>query len=230
MGTYLHKKIELFINAMARVMERSGISFVAVKELLREPPPAYEYTAEAVMRQIAWAQDADFWNHPLAQRFLRTEAGGESLEFNKFRSWLSTKPRWTPFRLEWSLYNEELKVAGQIDSVWLDLDRGGTWVMADWKRAREFLTNDVAELERQAFGKKGTSCCAHLYDTPWSHYFVQQTLYAYLLASKYGLIVRDLMLVQCHPHVCGAEFNEVPLMADFELAESLARDLSYWPG
>jgi hypothetical protein len=222
MGTYLHKKIELFINAMVRVMERDASWFVAVEELLREPPPEHEYAAEAVMRQIAWAQDPELWNHPLAQRFFRSEVCGESSEFRKFRSWLSTKPRWTPFRLEWSLYNEELKVAGQIDSLWWDLEGGGTWVMADWKRAREILTNDVAELERQSFGKKGTSCCAHLYDTAWSHYFVQQTLYAYLLGSKYNITVRKLMLVQCHPHVCDSDFNEVPLTTDFELAESLA--------
>ena len=27
--------------------------------------------------------------------------------------------------------------------------------------------------------------------------------------------------MQCHPHVCGADFNEVRLIADFELAESM---------
>jgi hypothetical protein len=222
-GTYLHKKIELFVNAMARPMERDGTSFIAVEELLREDPPAHEYAAEAVMGHIAWSTDLELWNHPLAQRFFESEMCRESIEFRKFRSWLSTKPRWTPIRLEWSLYNEDLKVAGQIDSVWSDLDSGGTLIIADWKRARSFLTNDVAELERQSFGKKGTLCCSHLYDTAWSHYFVQQTLYAYLLASKYGHVVRKMMLVQCHPHVCGSDFNEAPLEADFELAGSLAR-------
>lgn len=225
-GTYLHKKIELFINAMARPMERDGTSRVAVEELLKEEPPAHEYGAEVVMRHIAWAQDPELWDHPLAQSFFASEVRGESVEFQKFRLWLWTKPRWTPFRLEWSLYNEDLKVAGQIDSLWLDLDRGGTLVMADWKRARQLLTNDVTTLELQSCGKMGTSCCSHLYDTAWSHYFVQQTLYAYMLASKYGLVVRQMMLVQCHPHVCGPHFNEAPLVPDFELAEALARILS----
>jgi len=221
-GTYLHKKIELFINAMARVMERDGTKFVAVEDLLRQQPPALEYSAEAVMKHIAWAQEPEIWDHPLAQRFFEKELCGESLEFSKFRSWLATKPRWTPFRLEWSLYNEDLQVAGQIDSLWLDLDSGGALVMADWKRARQLLTNDCAKLERQSFGKMGNFCCSHLYDTAWSHYFVQQTLYAYMLASKYGLVVQKMMLVQCHPHVCGMDFNEAPLTPDPELAQSLA--------
>ena len=225
-GTYLHKKIELFINAMATPMERDGSVQVAVEDLLLEQPPAHEYAAEAVLRQIAWSQDSELWNHPLAQRFFENEIRSESLEFQKFRSWLSTKRRWTPFRLEWSVYNEDLKVAGQIDSLWMDLDAGGALVMVDWKRARQLLTDDVTELERQSFGKRGTSFCSHLYDVAWSHYFVQQTLYAYLLASKYGVTVHKMMLVQCHPHVCGVDFNEAPLVPDFGLAESLARSLS----
>ena len=177
------------------------------------------------MRHIAWAQAAELWDHPLAQRFFEDELAGESYEFRKFRSWRSTKPHWSPYRLEWSLYNEDLRVAGQIDSLWTDLDNGNVLVMVDWKRTRELLTNNEHELERQSFRKKEWSYCSHLYDFAWSHYFVQQTLYAYLLATKYGLIVRDMKLVQCHPHVCGADFNEAPLVADFQLAEALASHL-----
>merc|ERR1712054_565269 len=210
---------------MARPMERDGTKFVAVEDLLKEDPPADEYSADAVMNHIAWSTDAALWDHPLAQTFFEKELLGESLEFCKFRSWLSTKRRWTPLRVEWSLYNEDLKVAGQIDSLWMDLGNDGNFVMADWKRARELLSDDETLLEQQSFGKKGTSCCSHLYDTAWSHYFVQQTLYAYLLALKYKIFVDRLTLVQCHPHVCGADFNEAPLNADFELAQALARVL-----
>ena len=52
--------------------------------------------------------------------------------------------------MEWSLYNEDLKVCGQVDSLWLDLERNCAVVMADWKRARALLSSDEAELERQA--------------------------------------------------------------------------------
>ena len=116
--------------------------------------------------------------------FYQRELRGESLEFTKFRAWLSTKPRWTPLRVEWSLYNEDLKVCGQVDSLWFDLESNGAAAMADWKRARALLTSDEAELERQSFGKRGNSCCSHLYDTAWSHYLAQQTLYAVCAAFK----------------------------------------------
>ena len=203
-------------------MERKGVLHMSVEELLREPPAAEEYSAVAVMQEIAWAIKPELWNHPITKEFLQAELIAESEEFCKFRSWLSTKLRWSPFRVEWSLFNEDLKVAGQLDSLWLDLDGDGRLVMADWKRARLLLTNDLATLERQAFGKMGVSCCAHLYDTAWSHYFVQQTLYVYMLALKYGLAVSKMILVQCHPDVCGSNFNEAPLIPDFALAESLA--------
>ena len=116
--------------------------------------------------------------------FFQRELCGESLDFTKFRAWLSTKPLWTPLRVEWSLYNEDLKVCGQVDSLWFDLESNGVVVMADWKRARALLTSDEAELERQSFGKRGNSCCSHLHDIAWSHYLVQQTLYAFYAAFK----------------------------------------------
>ena len=150
---------------------------------------------------------------------------GERLEFSKFRTWLSTKLHWSPYRVEWSIYNEDFKVAGQIDSLWVDLDNLNILVMVDWKRARELLTNDENELKRQSFGKMGCSYCSHLYDTAWSHYFVQQTLYSYLLATKYRLIVKDLRLVQCHPHVCGSEYSESICKADFQMAEAMANSI-----
>ena len=221
-GTYMHKQIELFINAMCIPMERDSTLHVAVADLLQEEPPACEYEAVMVMKHIAWAQEPELWNHPLAQNFFANEIRAEGMEFKKFRQWLLTKPRWTPIRVEWCLYNEDLKVAGQIDSLWLDLENGSKPVIADWKRARELLTNDLTTLEQQSFGKKGISCCSHLYDTPWSHYFVQQTLYAYLLTSKYNMLVCQIILVQCHPHVCGSHANEAPLVPDFKLAEDLA--------
>ena len=224
-GTFLHKKIELFINAMARPMQRDGTLDIPVGVLLAEPVAPYEYSFGVVLDHLAWAQEPTLWDHPLAQRFFAEERTCESIEFSKFRKWLSTKLRWSPYRVEWSLYNEDLKVAGQIDSLWKDLDNAGDIVMVDWKRTRELLTDDESELARRSFGRMGVSYCSHLYDVPWSHYFVQQTLYSYLLEANYGLTVKRVKLVQCHPHVCGSEFYEAPLEADVALAANLARCL-----
>ena len=47
----------------------------------------------------------------------------------------------------------------------------------------------------------------------------------FMLRSKYGVQVQRMMLVQCHPHVCGSDFNEAPLAPDFELADEMAKAL-----
>ena len=56
---------------------------------------------------------------------------------------------------------------------------------------------------------------------------MQQTLYAFMLRSKYGVHVQRMMLVQCHPHVCGSDFNAAQLVPDFELADAMAKALLF---
>ena len=47
-------------------------------------------------------------------------------------------------------------MAGQIDSLWTELDNGNILVMAGWKRGHKLLTDDIDELARQPFGEKGS--------------------------------------------------------------------------
>ena len=197
---------------------------IAVRDLLKEDPPAHEFSGTAVLRHLAWWEEPELWNHPLVQCFLEDEQRGESREFRCFRSWLISKPRWTPLRVEWSLYNEEVKVAGQLDSLWEDLDGKGELILVDWKRTRAPLTTDVIVLEQQSFGRVGLKHCSHLYDAASSHYFIQQSLYAYLLASKYELTVSRATLVQFHPNGDAGTFNEVLMETDTELATVLAAE------
>ena len=46
-----------------------------------------------------------------------------------------------------------------------------------------------------------------------------------MLRSKYDFHVQRVMLVQCHPHVCGSDFNEAPLVPDFKIADAMAKAL-----
>ena len=46
-----------------------------------------------------------------------------------------------------------------------------------------------------------------------------------MLRSKYDIHVQRVMLVQCHPHVCGSDFNEAPLVPDFKIADAMAKAL-----
>lgn len=108
----------------------SGRRHVPVRDLLREEPAAEEFAAVEVMRHIAWAHSPEVWDHPQALIFLRQCLSGvETVEFKQFLTWLSTKPLWSPYRVKWSIFDKELVVADQIDSLWFDTARGNAVVI-----------------------------------------------------------------------------------------------------
>ena len=89
--------------------------------------------------------------------------------------------RWKLYRTEWSIYDEGVMVAGQIDAIFRD-DSGGLH-MVDWKRCRELLHPD----DKASFGRYGLFPCDELIDNACSHYFLQQNLYAAILRRRYGI-------------------------------------------
>ena len=214
-------------NMPVKPMVVSGQRWMSNEQLLQTPVAMEEFAPRRVMESIAWCQEAHIWNHPSTQEFLRQEMCGNTIEFKKFRTWLEGKPRWTPFRVEWSLFSKSWQVAGQVDSVWIDLDAEKEYIIVDWKRTRGKLTNVLQVVKEQAFGRQGQHCCSQLYDTPYTHYFIQQNLYAHLLERMYDLKISAMFLVQCHPDVNEKDqFNEVPVSRNVSLCDSLVRLLA----
>lgn len=124
-----------------------------------------------------------------------------SSEFSQFQLWRSTHPTWEPYRTEWSVFDEDSLMCGQIDSLWRDVITG-EYHMADWKR--------VASMDLKAFrDEKGFHPFESLPNTNHGHYTVQQNAYAYMLEKNYGIVVSSLSLVQVHPDL--DEYNEWPL-------------------
>ena len=93
-----------------------------------------------------------------------------------------------PYRTEWMLWDEELKLTGSIDMIYQHTS--GTYHMVDWKRSKEI----------KKFGfKKGKGCCSHLQDCNFVHYSLQLNLYKYLLEKNYGIRIADMHIVVFHP-------------------------------
>ena len=157
----------------------------------------------------------------------------DSPEFLRFEAWLRANPSLSPYRSEWSVYDDEVQVAGQVDSLWFDMDKGGAVVMADWKRSRHLLSNDLQLQLAQAYGKTGRrDCpfapehlgpCRDLFDCAYNHYLAQQHLYADILLRNYDVVVTRMLLVQCHPNIGATvnEFHEVDLPRDLAFAPAL---------
>lgn len=115
----------------------------------------------------------------------------DSIEFQYFRRFLVDYGHLKPYRTEWMVYYEELKLSGSIDMIFENPD--GTLLIYDWKRTQEIR-------HEPDFGKYAiTPCIKHLPDTNFWHYALQLNTYKTIIEHKYGKKVVGMFLVCLHP-------------------------------
>ena len=121
------------------------------------------------------------------------EVHNDSVEYNYFKKYLESYGHLKPYRTEWMVYHEELRLAGSIDMVYECDDGSGDLLIYDWKRCRDIKKVD-------GFGKcANKDCIEHLPDTNYWHYCLQLNTYKAILEEKYGKKIRELYLVCLHP-------------------------------
>jgi len=114
-----------------------------------------------------------------------------SIEYQYFKNFLNDFPELKPYRTEWMVYYEELKISGSIDMIFENPD--GTLQIYDWKRCQEI--KHEAEFGKYAL----TTCISHLPDTNFWHYALQLNTYKIILEHKYGKKITDMYLICIHP-------------------------------
>jgi hypothetical protein len=123
-------------------------------------------------------------------------------EWTYFLKFISDFPGLKPYRTEWTVYHEELRMAGSIDMVYVNPD--DTLSIYDWKRSA-----DITKVN-------GWNKCATTKEIDWMpdsnfwHYALQLNAYKVILESKYDKIVKDLYLVRLHPDSSDYELIQVP--------------------
>ena len=121
-----------------------------------------------------------------------TQSPNVSDEWNYFLKFLKDTPELKPYRTEWMIYHEELKLAGSIDMVYENPD--GSLIIYDWKRSKEIT-------KINSFNKSAiTECIHHLPDANYWHYSLQLNTYKAILEQKYGKKITGLYLVRLHPN------------------------------
>ena len=100
-------------------------------------------------------------------------------------------PELKPYRTEWMVYYEDLKLSGSIDMVYENPD--GTLQIYDWKRAKEISYEGYQNKHAK------TKSIKHLPDSNFWHYSLQLNIYKTILEHKYGKKVTGLYLVRLHP-------------------------------
>lgn len=96
----------------------------------------------------------------------------------------------TPYRTEWLVFKEDIKLAGSIDMVYKKPD--GTLAIYDWKRAKS--------MDFENKWQKMYPPLSHLPDTNYWHYSLQLNIYRRILQELYGVVVSELALVVLHPN------------------------------
>jgi len=177
--------------------------------------PTYKYygmTAEEI--KASWDKNRDeassagtkmhydiecYWNECPNQN--------DSVEYQYFMKFVADfekeNPGTKPYRTEWMVYYEELKLSGSIDMVFENPD--GTLQIYDWKRSRE--------IRYDAFGGKTaiTECIRHLPDTNFWHYALQLNTYKTILERKYDKKITNMCLVCLHPDNPYKTYDRIPV-------------------
>ena len=115
----------------------------------------------------------------------------EQVEWEYFLQFVKDHPELKPYRTEWMIFDEDLKLAGSIDMVYENPD--GTLSIYDWKRSKE-----ISKVNNwNKFATNPLIC--HMPDSNFWHYALQLNTYKAILERKYGKTVTKLCLVRLHP-------------------------------
>jgi len=137
-----------------------------------------------------------------------TDFNKKSIEWNYFINFIRDYPDLKPYRTEWVVFNEDIKIAGSIDMVYENKD--GTLSIYDWKRCKNITRINTFN----KFGLQKAIC--HLPDSNFWHYTLQLNIYKYILESKYNKKISDLYLVRLHPDAeeKNYELIKLPILID----------------
>jgi ATP-dependent exoDNAse (exonuclease V) beta subunit len=127
-------------------------------------------------------------------------------EWEYFLNFIKDFPHLKPYRTEWMIYHEEVKLSGSIDMVYENAD--GTLSIYDWKRTANITK--VNPWSKYAI----PICICQFPDSNFWHYSLQLNTYKTILEKKYGKKVTKMCLVKLHPtnDVQTYELFDVPIL------------------
>jgi hypothetical protein len=147
------------------------------------------FLIECFMNNPSFSSDFVYSNQDLYNTY--TKLPVSLTEWDYFIQFIHDFPHLIPFRTEWTVYYEEIQIAGSIDMVYQNTD--GTLSIYDWKRAKNITK------ENTFYKFANHPAISYLPDTNYWHYVLQLNIYKHILQDKYGLVIKDLFLVRLHP-------------------------------
>lgn len=126
-----------------------------------------------------------------------------SLEFKYFKKFNDEHNELEPYRTEWIVYDEEVKLAGSIDMLYKKKNGDDTnLIMYDWKRSKKINYENQFE--------NGFEPIKHIPNSNYWHYSLQLNIYKKIIEKNYGKIIDEMYLLILHPDNCNYIKIKVP--------------------
>jgi hypothetical protein len=126
----------------------------------------------------------------------------KSIEWEYFINFIRDNQDLKPFRTEWIIYDEDVKISGSVDMVYENPD--GSLSIYDWKRCKNITkTNN--------FNKFAFHQISHLPDSNFWHYALQLNTYKAIIEKKYNRKIKDLFLIRLHPDAEENNYEQICL-------------------
>lgn len=128
------------------------------------------------------------------------------IEWEYFLEFVKDHPQLKPYRTEWMIFDEDVKLAGSIDMVYENPD--GTLSIYDWKRSKDISNKNT-------WNKFSINpLIQHMPDSNFWHYALQLNTYKTILERKYDKRVTGLYLVRLHPDMTEETYEllDVPIL------------------
>lgn len=139
-----------------------------------------------------------------------------SLEYKHFLHFVEDHSHLVPFRTEWTVFHEEMKLSGSIDMIFEDPDEPGALIIMDWKNVKEIVYDTN-------FNKYGlTPFTKDLPDTNFWHYTLQLNVYKTILEQKYNKHITKLFLVIFHSNQ--SDYELIPVEPIPEIMKNLFQE------
>lgn len=112
----------------------------------------------------------------------------------------------TPYRTEWVVFDEEVKLCGSIDMIYQQTKEDDTnLIIYDWKRTKK-ITDFSNEM--------GYEPLNHLPNSNFWHYSLQLNIYKRILENNYDKKISEMYLLVLHPDNQNYIRKKVPILAD----------------
>ena len=131
----------------------------------------------------------------------------DSTEYSYFSNFHNDFSHLRPYRTEWMVWDNELKIAGSIDMIYEDSNKN--LLIYDWKRCKKIKMANKWQ-------SSNNPVLEGFPDSNFWHYSLQLNIYKYLLEKNYGKKVDSMFLVCLHPDNKNKNYlrYEVPNLQD----------------